>query len=1573
MAVRYIFYTFIISTLLFSVSYARAEETQSDPIRIGAIYSETGSLMTNEQPLIAAMRVAVEEINSHGGILNRRLEIIFRDGQSNPETAALAAEELIQDDNVSAIFGCWSSACRKAVMQVVQKEEVPFYYPVQYEGRGAGELPLDPSPNIFYAGAAPNQQIVPVLDWILSDYQAPKIFLIGSDYVYPRSANAFIKRMLEGTDAQIVEEKYFDLGNADFSGLSEYLEEMRPDVILNTVNGNDNIALFDEIARFDRDGRRTRTVSFSIDENQLRDIGEANFVGRFAVWNYFHNTQSPSVSQFMARFRYFGGADNWLSSDPVEASYLLVHLFADSARRSGALDIISLRRGSRNIVLQGLSGPLFVDAQTQHLWKPAEVSRYGAMRKFEPVWRSNLLIEPVPILENMPGQFSRVLQYPVANRQVAFQMIRSANANDRLRGYRWLQSNQIALSRDGLLDPATFSLTISEQMAIVNLLALQDDSAFITSFSWLLERLNERERKTSVALALFRFSKIEIDDVDTLRAHVNQMIEFETDVFWQRNLMIALSHLHRDEDESFGLAFEKLSLGEPSVFIQATKNTNKIAINDNAFYRSLTKMANRPDFALTPGMKDFYCETIGSQLTLNISIGNDVPNGLANSIKSNTELIRKNCASVLSTYQRVSNSFLTTLTERLTPNSPQGWVLTILSLALFPLILWNFFTGLALWIFPSWAIQKLRPFRELPQWIPSFFHYIFGLVPTIGLRQKALDSWVSSNRLVFASNEKDNFYQDLVVELRSDGVKSIAIADTKLIKTSLRVNNPDELVRLAILGEGGVGKSTISHAILRVIAEDEDSKRIGVFIEAEKIKNLDNINDVREAIRIECAKKLSIARKSSRGTPCEFENEKFLNALLSSGRLVVIFDDLSRALDDKWNLYRDPSFENNFGAIIYTGRFSVGSFATEIIPQPLDRVRLSAFVESNLAASNLELSTKQSHLLDESLDRIFSARREVPALFAALIAQHFMTAPKDVVLTEVITIPYLVLSYVEGHFKEVNASELFGVQPEDYWRIVGALAWACISRGLRVINISVDNAEKAITQYVRDGDAPAVIEFLYSKTSLIHLVQGNRIVLASDALAEYLAACWLFARQADGRWARNKREISDQISLTRVDGTPPDYMRTFLQAIRDVAESGDVNSTGIMAKRISSSREALRELDNWIALWSSELDTIKVGILHSQTGVMAISERPLIAAAKLAIERINNRGGISGRMIEPVLKDGASDENVFAKMAEEFIDEGIVFIFGCWTSASRIEVLRVLDQTSGLLFYPVQYEGYENNENALYFGASPNQQIIPAIKWCMQSPLNTKKFMSIGSDYIFPRVANEVISATFKTIGEAEGSLVCEPLYVPLNDYSLDEVIQKIEKYKPEVILNLLNGSANLNFFWKLFSISKDGYTPKVMSFSIGDHEVQRIGAEVMEGHYSCWSYFCSLDNIENTTFLRGMRNSDVFFPSDPAEAAYTQMHVFAEAAEKVMAEKRALSADAVREACIGAEYRSPAGTYKVLENGHVAKTPRIGVLGSGSSYHEVWSAEDRVDPNPFPYENCSEKIALIRKRLHNI
>ncbi len=276
---------------------------------------------------------------------------------------------------------------------------------------------------------------------------------------------------------------------------------------------------------------------------------------------------------------------------------------------------------------------------------------------------------------------------------------------------------------------------------------------------------------------------------------------------------------------------------------------------------------------------------------------------------------------------------------------------------------------------------------------------------------------------------------------------------------------------------------------------------------------------------------------------------------------------------------------------------------------------------------------------------------------------------------------------------------------------------------------------------------------------------------------------------------------------------------------------------------------------------------IKVGILHSFSGTMAISETSVADATLLAIEEINERGGILGRKVEAVVVDGSSDWQTFAEQAERLItEEKVSVVFGCWTSASRRTVKPVFEKHNHLLFYPVQYEGLEESQNIIYTGAAPNQQIIPAVKWCFDN-LGTKFFL-VASDYVFPRSANAIIKDQLTALG---GELAGEE-YVLLGSSEVEEVIQNIIETQPDVILNTINGDSNVSFFrW----LRKAGVTPDkipTMSFSIAEDELRTLGAEDMIGDYACWNYFQSIDTKANNDFVRRFKEKYGSYEREQAE-----------------------------------------------------------------------------------------------------
>ncbi len=299
----------------------------------------------------------------------------------------------------------------------------------------------------------------------------------------------------------------------------------------------------------------------------------------------------------------------------------------------------------------------------------------------------------------------------------------------------------------------------------------------------------------------------------------------------------------------------------------------------------------------------------------------------------------------------------------------------------------------------------------------------------------------------------------------------------------------------------------------------------------------------------------------------------------------------------------------------------------------------------------------------------------------------------------------------------------------------------------------------------------------------------------------------------------------------------------------------------------------------------SHQPTIKVGILHSLTGSMSISEKPVVNAVLLAIKEVNENGGVLGMKVEPVIADGKSDPDVFQSEAERLVaKENVKAIFGCWTSASRKAVKPTIEKYNSLLFYPVQYEGLEQSPNIIYLGPTPNQQLIPAINWSVDNL--GKKFFLVGSDYIFPRVENEIAK---DVIGYLGGEVVGEE-YALLGSKNFLEIIKKIKETKPDVILSTISGDSNVAFFEDLYEFN----VPKIpiMSLSVTENEVkafkdhlqahfskdaERIFKEYMVGTYSCWSYFESINSFANINFIKKFiaRYGKSYDMTDPEASAY--------------------------------------------------------------------------------------------------
>ncbi len=368
-------------------------------------------------------------------------------------------------------------------------------------------------------------------------------------------------------------------------------------------------------------------------------------------------------------------------------------------------------------------------------------------------------------------------------------------------------------------------------------------------------------------------------------------------------------------------------------------------------------------------------------------------------------------------------------------------------------------------------------------------------------------------------------------------------------------------------------------------------------------------------------------------------------------------------------------------------------------------------------------------------------------------------------------------------------------------------------------------------------------------------------------------------------------------------------------------------------------------------------NTIKVGILHSLSGVMEISERSLHDVELMAIQEINDAGGLLGKKIEPIVEDPESKmETGFPDKAKKLLqNDKVACVFGCWTSSSRKSVLSVFEKNDGLLFYPVQYEGNECSKNVVYTGAAPNQQIIPAVEYLWEN-MGRKKFYLLGSDYIFPQTANQIIVALLKTKYKADPVQV---KYVPMDQKDFKTVVDDIKDKKPDVIFSTINGDSNLPFYRELATNRITAEQMPVCAVSVAEDELRGLvnveGAmDVLAGHLAAWNYFQSIDTPKNKEFVAKFKKytkDDKRVTDDPIEAAYFQVYFWAEAVKKA----GSTDVDKVRQAVRGIEFEAPGGLVKVSpKNQHTFKPFRMGKIRKDGQF-EIVHQTGLIEPDPYP------------------
>jgi urea transport system substrate-binding protein len=362
-------------------------------------------------------------------------------------------------------------------------------------------------------------------------------------------------------------------------------------------------------------------------------------------------------------------------------------------------------------------------------------------------------------------------------------------------------------------------------------------------------------------------------------------------------------------------------------------------------------------------------------------------------------------------------------------------------------------------------------------------------------------------------------------------------------------------------------------------------------------------------------------------------------------------------------------------------------------------------------------------------------------------------------------------------------------------------------------------------------------------------------------------------------------------------------------------------------------------------------DTIKVGVLHSLSGTMAISETTLKDAILLLIEEQNAKGGLLGKKLEAVVVDPASDWPMFAEKARDLLArDKVAVVFGCWTSVSRKSVLPVFEELNGLLFYPVQYEGQESSKNVIYTGAAPNQQAIPAVDYLLDE--GVKRFVLVGTDYVFPRTANKIVEAYLLKKGIAQADIVT--YYTPFSHSDWQSIVSDIKKLGGSglktAVISTINGDANVPFYKELAAQNISASSVPVMAFSVGEEELSGVDPKPLVGHLAAWNYFQSVETPANVEFIKKWKafiKDDKRVTNDPMEASYLGFNLWVKAVEKA----KTTDVDAVLKAIVGLETPNlTGGTAKVLPNHHLTKPVLIGEIEDNGQFQVVLSTEKEVE-----------------------
>ncbi|MDI1237286.1 MAG: transporter substrate-binding protein [Polaromonas sp.] len=363
--------------------FASAQQT----VKLGLLHSLSGTIALAEASLVDAEKMAIDEINTAGGVLGRKIEAVIEDGASDNSVFSEKAVKLLERDKVSAIIGCYTSASRKAVLPALRRANGLLFYPTYYEGQ---EL----SWNVVYTSQEATQSVVAAVEWLARE-KGKTFFLVGSDYVYPQTCNKIARSTVMRAGGRVLGEEYAPLGHTDFSSIINKIKAAKPDCIYSTVVGGSNVAFYKQLREAGLDGAKQVLLSTVVSENEIEGIGKENAAGYYACMGYFQSIKSAANEKFVKAFKAKYGADRVIG-DPMEVAYNSVYLWKMAAEKAKSFEPSLLRTSTANLVLEAPEGKVRVHAFNQHVWKKIRIAKALPTGQFDIVWESPDLVEPNP-------------------------------------------------------------------------------------------------------------------------------------------------------------------------------------------------------------------------------------------------------------------------------------------------------------------------------------------------------------------------------------------------------------------------------------------------------------------------------------------------------------------------------------------------------------------------------------------------------------------------------------------------------------------------------------------------------------------------------------------------------------------------------------------------------------------------------------------------------------------------------------------------------------------------------------------------------------------------------------------------------------------------------------------------------------------------------------------------------------------------------------------------------------------------------------------------------------------------